>query len=168
MIATFARQDNHHSNFDQELSNLGAKLASCHISAADNLRTMIDEVVEANRKEHESTRRHFNSTVQALTTGHANQQEARKRHEQLLDSLRYDEINLRQNEISESHSRTFGWVFEGKTRDRSDSLSSWLKHGQKCFALCYTRLPAAMRRWQRKFFVHMRVRPVSDLLGTGR
>lgn len=133
MIATSARQDNHHSNFDQELSNLGAKLASCHISAADNLRMTIDKVVEANQKEHESTRMHFNSTVQALTTGHANQQEGTKRHEQLLDSLRYDDINLRLNEISESHSRTFGWVFEDETCDRWNSLSSWLKHGQSLY-----------------------------------
>lgn len=133
MIATFARQDYHHSNFDQELSNLGAKLASCHISAADNLKMTIDEVVEANKREHGSSRRHFDITVQALTTGHANQQEATKRHEQLLDSLRYDEINLRQNEISEPQSRTFGWVFEDETCDRWDSLSAWLKHGQKLY-----------------------------------
>ena len=69
-----------------------------------------------------------------LTINQAQQQELQKRQDQFLESLRFDDINARQNEISQSYPKTFGWVFDDDDVILPwDSLSKWLKHGHRIY-----------------------------------
>ena len=112
-------------------------LASCHIAAADHLKAMLDRAVEANGNEHNVTRKRiqtdFNRTVQSLTASQVQQHELQKRQEIFLESLRFDDINTRLKDISESNPETFGWVFDDETSYAWDNLSNWLKFGQRLY-----------------------------------
>lgn len=131
------QQSNRDTNLDLKLSELAKGLASCRISAADTLKTAIDEAIEADKREHEVTRTHIEShlesTVQAMTNNQTHQQELQKRRDQFLESLRFDDINVRGNEISHSSPRTFDWIFEDGMSKAWDSFSNWLQHGQNIY-----------------------------------
>ena len=128
-----SQQDSQYSNLNQQLSGIAASLASCRISTADILRTDIRSVTEANKKEHEITRTHIDSTVQALTSDQVQLKEIEERHHRFLKSLRFDDMNLRSNEISESHRETFGWIFNDETGHAWDDFNHWLRKGQKIY-----------------------------------
>ena len=133
IIALFEEQNNQHTSVYQELTALATKLDFCHISAADSLKTFINSVVESNKQEHQATRIHFNSTVKALITSQAQKQEQTIKYERFIESLRFDDINVRENEVSQSHSDTFGWVFNDDTTYPWDNLKAWLEHGQSIY-----------------------------------
>ena len=133
IVALTTQQDDRYTNVDRELTALATKLDSCHISAGDHLKTMISSVIESNKHEHQATRMHFGSTMQALTASQAQKQEDSMRYERFLESLRFDDIHVRENEVSESHSKTFGWVYDDDSKSPWDSLKAWLEHGQKIY-----------------------------------
>ena len=95
---------------------------------ADNFRTAIDRVIEADKHEHEITRTQFQSHIDST----AQQHNFRERQDRLLESLRFEDINVRGNDISLSSHGTFRWVF-GEASHSWDSLSKWLEQGQKVF-----------------------------------
>lgn len=127
MVHLTERQDDQYASVYHELTALAAKLDSCHISAGGNLKTIINDVVESNKHEHQATRMHLSSTIQALTTSQAQKQEQKMRYEQLLESLRFDDIHVRENEVTESHSETLSWVYDDNGKYPWDSLKSWLE-----------------------------------------
>ena len=133
IVALTTQQDDRYTSVDRELTALVTKLDSCHISAGDHLKTMISSVIESNKHEHQATRLHIGSTVQALTTSQAQKQEETMRYERFLESLRFDDIHVRGNEVSESHSKTFGWVYDDNSKYPWDNLKSWLEHGQNIY-----------------------------------
>lgn len=53
-----------------------------------------------------------------------------QKHVSFLRSLTFDEINLRKNEVSESHPKTFEWIFDDVIKRSWDSLSTWLISGE--------------------------------------
>ena len=128
-----SQQDSQYSDLDQQLSSMAANLASCQISTADILRTAIDSVVEANGQEHKRTRTHFETTVQGLTSSQTQRIEAKERHDRFLESLRFDDMKLRGNEITESHQETFGWIFKDKANLPWDNFYRWLQKGQDMY-----------------------------------
>ena len=138
MIACLKSQQIHQNGrVDQKIADISARLASCEISVADNMKTALDRAIVANKLEHEGTRSHIQSHVdrslQTLTIGLEQQQELQNRQDRFLGSLRFDEINSRRNDIVESSSNTFGWVFEGETSRSWASLGNWLVHGQQIY-----------------------------------
>ena len=133
MVHLTERQDDQYASVYQELTALAAKLDCCHISAGDKLKTMIKDVVESNKHEHQATRMHLSSTMQALTATQAQKQEQKMRYEQLLESLRFDDIHVRENEVTESHSETFSWVYDDDGKYFWDSLKSWLEHERSIY-----------------------------------
>lgn len=130
IVALTTQQDDRYTSVDLELTALATKLDSCHISTGDHLKTIIRSVIDSSKHEHQATRLHFGSTVQALTTSQAQKQEDTMRHERFLESLRFDDIHVRENEVSESHSETFGWVYDDDSKYPWDNLKAWLEHGQ--------------------------------------
>ncbi|KAL8792905.1 MAG: hypothetical protein Q9195_004482 [Heterodermia aff. obscurata] len=130
IVLLIKRHDHQSTNVDQELVTLAKRLESCQISTADTLQTEINSVIEANKHEHKETRLHLDGTVQALTASQAKQQEQTTRHERFLESLRFDDIHVRENEVSESHLKTFNWVYDDDGEHPWDSLKAWLELGQ--------------------------------------
>ena len=133
IVALTEQNDDRYTGVYQELTSLAAKLDSCHISAGDNLKKMISSVVESNKHEHQATRMHFGDTVQALTATQAQKQEQTIRYERFIDSLRFDDIHVRENEVSKSHSKTFGWVYDDHVEYPWDNLKAWLESGQSIY-----------------------------------
>ena len=133
IVALTEQHDDRYTSVYRELTSLAAKLDSCHISAGDHLKTMISSVVESNKHEHQATRLHFGNTVQALTTSQAQKQEQTIRYERFIDSLRFDDIHVRENEVSQSHSETFGWVYDDHVESPWDNLKAWLESGQSIY-----------------------------------
>ena len=128
-----SQQDSEYSNVEQQLSSIVASLASCEISTAGILRTAIKNVIEANKQEHERTRSHFDSTVRGWTSSQTQRNDTKERHDRFLESLRFDDMNLRGNEISESHQKTFGWIFKDDTNLAWDNFNRWLQKGQDMY-----------------------------------
>lgn len=90
----------------------------------------LQQVVEAKTKEivgsieddGKHTRQHLDNTIADTQMG---QQKAAAK-ERLLQSLRFDEINLRRNTIDASYPRTFEWIFEDSAESNWSSISKWL------------------------------------------
>ena len=133
IVALTEQNDDRYTSVYQELTSLAAKLDSCHISAGDHLKTIISNVIESNKHEHQATRMHFGDTVQALTTSQAQKQEQTIKYERFIDSLRFDDIHVRGNEVSKSHAETFGWVFDDHVEYPWDNLKAWLESGQSIY-----------------------------------
>ena len=127
-----SQQGSQYSNIEQQLSDIATSLG-CQISTAGILRTAIQSAFEANKQEHERTRAHLNSTVQGLTSSQTQRNEAKEQHDRFLESLRFDDMNLRGNEISESHQKTFGWIFKDGTNLPWDNFNRWLQKGQEMY-----------------------------------
>ncbi|KAG5660368.1 hypothetical protein KAF25_002974 [Fusarium avenaceum] len=68
---------------------------------------------------HDSMSQRFQDTAQRELS-----RDLKRHHEQLLESLRFSDMNRRKNQISENYPGTFSWVFKNKRDDsRSCSLS---------------------------------------------
>ncbi|KAL8790856.1 MAG: hypothetical protein Q9195_006181 [Heterodermia aff. obscurata] len=50
--------------------------------------------------------------------------------QRLLESLRYEDMNLRQNQIEERYDETFEWIFSQESNHPPCSLPQWLKEGE--------------------------------------
>lgn len=122
ILALSSRQDNQYSNLPQRLSKLSDDLASCRVSAAGTFKTVIDDV-----------KLHFDRTVQALMVSQAQQQKLKERQDRYFESLRFDDINVRRNEIFDHSHKTFDWIFEDKLSRSWDSLSDWLRRGHDVY-----------------------------------
>lgn len=122
------------AEINQELSKLAEDLAICNLSAAANLKTEIDRVIRANKHELEATsnriQSHIDGVLHTFITEQAHQHELQKQYEQLLESLRFEDINTRQNEVSEPNPKTFHWIFDDALEHSWDSFSAWLERGQ--------------------------------------
>lgn len=132
-----SEQCNRDIMLESKLGTLSASLASCNVSAATVLKAEIERAIEANKHEHEVTRNLMNlqigDTMQTLKTAQAQQRESRKQQEMFLESLRFDDINSRLNDVSDSNTKTLGWIFDDEISRPWDSFSDWLKHGQKVY-----------------------------------
>jgi NACHT domain len=53
--------------------------------------------------------------------------------ERLLSSLTYDDMNARKSRITESHEKTFHWIFDDTTVRAWDSFPEWLKSGERVY-----------------------------------
>ena len=115
-----------------------------HIPISDQLKLDIEKVIRANEESHALSEQHLETqimaAVNALELSQTEQrrqqvqlQQAQQQHERFLDSLSYDEINRRLNEISESHSKTFEWVFNDDVERPWDSFPAWLKGSEKLY-----------------------------------
>ena len=51
-------------------------------------------------------------------------------YDRLLQSLGFESMNLRQNEIEERHDKTFEWIYSGDPEHFGYSLRQWLKTGE--------------------------------------
>ncbi|KAL9108461.1 MAG: hypothetical protein Q9227_006795 [Pyrenula ochraceoflavens] len=120
-------------SIQDHLANVAVDLSSCNNGAAQRLKTEIEAVIEANKREHDLTRTqiqtHFDITIQQLTTTQAQQQKLKERRDQVLQSLWFEDINHRQNNISEANPRTFGWIYDESIR-LGDSFREWLERDQ--------------------------------------
>ena len=111
---------------------------SCHIPASQQLKADIEKALKANEEQHVLTRRHteahVTAAVQDLKVSHVQlHSEQRKKRisqqhqEHFLDSLTFDEVNQRMNEVSESHPETYRWAFDEDIKHPWDSFAAWLK-----------------------------------------
>ncbi|KAL9624251.1 MAG: hypothetical protein Q9160_001498 [Pyrenula sp. 1 TL-2023] len=122
------------AEIDQKLSKLASDLAVCNVSAAANLKLEVDRVIKANKRELEETsnrtQSHIDSVLHDLTTAQAHRGELQKQYETLIESLRFEDINTRQNEVSEPNPKTYHWIFDDTLEHLWDSFSAWLEGGQ--------------------------------------
>lgn len=128
-IELFTQQKSHDAAFESEVDRIAADLASCNTSAAMALKSEIAEALEANKKEHEATRNKINSHIDTTIQ----RQDLRKQQELFLESLQFQDINSRLNDVSEPNTKTFGWIFDDKIKHSWDSFNDWLQQGQKIY-----------------------------------
>ena len=93
----------------------------------------LETAIEDIKQEHEVTRQHFDSFLHTMATTRNQQAEFQKRQEIFLDSLRFDGINSRQNDVSESSPKTFDWIFHDEIGRSWDSFKTWLEHGEDIY-----------------------------------
>ena len=131
-----------YSNLEQQLSQLSANLATCHIPFSNQLQSELENAVNVNEQQHILTRQHaeaqISSAVQSLEILQEKHRSEGKmellhqqQHERFVASLTFDEINLRMNEVSSSHPQTFGWIFDDNIDSPWDSFVEWLR-GDEC------------------------------------
>ncbi len=61
------------------------------------------------------------------------QQRLQQQYDQISNSLRFNEMNTRMNDIAESHAETFHWIFEEDATGPWDNFSEWLKAGSHVY-----------------------------------
>ena len=142
-----SQQTEQYAKTEQYLIRLSGDLAKCHLPLSDQLKSEIEKVIKANEESHALSRQHLENHVTVALEGlelsrndenrqQVRLQEAQQQHERFLESLAYDEMNRRMNEISESHAETFEWVFDGSIAHlwkNSDYFSNWLTGRGKLF-----------------------------------
>jgi hypothetical protein len=77
-------------------------------------------------------REHFTSTQAAAQS----RQEHEAKRRQLLESLDDQAKNARRNQIEESHSETFSWVFNDEIQRPWDSFTEWLSCKDPTYWIC--------------------------------
>ena len=144
MEAQQAKHYTHYIKTEEQLTRLSADLAKCHLPFSDQLKLEIEKVIKANEELQILSRQHLETHVTAsldrvelLRTEQRKQQDQlrqlQQQRERFLMSLTYDEINRRLNEISESHSETFEWVFNDNDKIPWDNICAWLKGSENLY-----------------------------------
>ena len=121
-------------NLKQQLSQMSSGIKACHLAFANQLRSEIDKYILTSEAQHETTREHVTAAIQDLTLSqneHFNKekqhQHSQQQHDQFLDSLRFNEMHTRMNEVEEPHADTFQWIFEEDASRPWDSFCNWLR-----------------------------------------
>ena len=124
----------------QDLARLSTMLNACHIPIANQLRSEIEDAITANVEQHVITRQHaetqITAAMQSLKVTQDQQRcdrTAEHRSLRLLESLRFNEINSRRNEVSASHPETFQWMYEFDKTRPWDSFAAWLKEDNSIY-----------------------------------
>ena len=100
------------------------------------MKTILDDAIQASEQQHAVTRDHITTAMQDLKTS---QHDKDRRHysqqqrERFIESLAYDGINARQNDISETHPTTFEWMFDEDLETTRDVFQVWLKDEEAVF-----------------------------------
>ena len=114
-----------------KLTQLTKDLSACHLSSANALRLEISSVMNANRREHEFTRKeirsHIDHAMQKTALDLVQQKTIDSQKERLIESLRFDDIDTRNNDISLATSQTFQWIFNDEKRLSWNSFENWLR-----------------------------------------
>ncbi|KAL8925723.1 MAG: hypothetical protein Q9172_002114 [Xanthocarpia lactea] len=123
-----------------DLARLSAMLNTCHIPIADRLRSEIAKAITADKEQHAVTRQHTETHITAAMQSLKVTQDQQRcdrttehRSLRLLESLRFNEINSRKNDISASHPKTFQWMYEFDKRHPWDSFAAWLKEDDSIY-----------------------------------
>ncbi|KAL8930404.1 MAG: hypothetical protein Q9208_000587 [Pyrenodesmia sp. 3 TL-2023] len=135
-----AKQDVQSKQLVQQLSHISSNLKACESILAFQLRSEIDKCVTASQAQHEVTRKHVTTTVRDLKISHTEQlsEQSRQHHDQqqddqFLNSLLFSEMHARMNDIEESHSETFHWMFEKDATRPWDSFCNWLQTDDRLY-----------------------------------
>ncbi|KAL8911912.1 MAG: hypothetical protein Q9171_002996 [Xanthocarpia ochracea] len=115
-------------------------LEACHIPIADRLRSEIAKAITADKEQHAVTRQHTETHITAAMQNLKITQDQQRydrttehRSLRLLESLRFNEINSRRNEVSASHPETFQWMYEFDKTRPGDSFAAWLKENSPIY-----------------------------------
>ena len=144
MEAQHKKQD---TNVEQHLSQISANLEKCQLPISDRFQLVIDRAVRAGEEQHSLTRQHIEknvtdvkATIQDLEIS---QQQYRKQEaqirdhqqtcENLLRSLAFVGMNSRMNEVSDSHPKTFEWIFDDNIKRPWDSSAAWLPSSESIY-----------------------------------
>jgi len=130
--------------FETQLSQISQDLKTCHLPISTQLKVAIDEWIKFNEEQHVITRSQAKTSITDAMQGlknsqdqHYGKQEQENRRQQqrerFLDSLTFEEINRRSNEVSPSYPKTFEWVFDEDGTYRRDSFAKWLKGTEKVY-----------------------------------
>jgi hypothetical protein len=115
------------------------------VQSSARLEDMVSKEAEDTRKRNEATTRAIVGTHTAIITSttqeqlnlRAAQSASRSQVERFLQSLRFEGINARRNQIAQAQEKTFEWIFKEpnklKTNAKWDSFSSWLKSEETVF-----------------------------------
>lgn len=138
------KQEGQSKNLEQQLSQVSSDLKTCRSDFAIRLRSEIDKHITASEAQHVVTRENINAhvtrTMQDLSFSQKEQpseqtkrQHSMQQYDQIRNSLWFNEIHTRMNNIEESHADTFQWIFDDVTTRPWDSLSDWLKEGSQVY-----------------------------------
>ncbi|KAL9017282.1 MAG: hypothetical protein Q9185_005403 [Variospora sp. 1 TL-2023] len=130
-----AKQQGQSKQLEQDLSRISSDLKACQSGFPAHLRLEIDKYVTANETQHEVTREHVRTHITAAMedislshTEHLNelhrQQYDQQQYHQFINSLWFKDMHTRMNEITDSHSSTFHWIFEDDATGPWDSFST--------------------------------------------
>lgn len=123
-------------NLDSKLAQILKDLASSHLPIAENLRLAIDQIMQSDKYEHTMTRKHMDdihNNLRALVVDEGRKHETQQQKIKFLDSLSFDDLNARRNDVKESAPQTFDWVFEDDATRPWDSLGDWLKNEESMY-----------------------------------
>ncbi|KAI4263815.1 MAG: hypothetical protein L6R42_001051 [Xanthoria sp. 1 TBL-2021] len=138
------KQEGQSKNLEQQLSQVSSDLKSCRSGFAIRLRSEIDKHITASEAQHVVTREKINAhvtrTMQDLSFSQREQlseqtkrQHSMQQYDQIRNSLWFNEIHTRMNDIEESHADTFQWIFQDDKTYLWDSFSGWLKEGSQVY-----------------------------------
>ncbi|KAL9619539.1 MAG: hypothetical protein Q9160_005815, partial [Pyrenula sp. 1 TL-2023] len=136
-----SRQAQDSAKLNHALKSLEASLCSSGVVFADDIQKAIENATELQNQQAEITReritRHFENTVQTLAIHQGRDQQFQqfqREKDLFLESLRFEDINIRSNEISETSPKTFEWIFD-TTEDANpwDNFSRWLQDGKTIY-----------------------------------
>ena len=131
-------------NIALQLSQLSMQLAQCRIPVSTRLKAEVDQAIRANEEQHVITRQHVkthldvavrdiqSSQVESLSN-EAKARASQKVLDRFLKSLTFDEMNLRMNEVSNIHPKTFDWVLDAEKVGSWDNFATWLKGDEKTY-----------------------------------
>lgn len=125
----------------QQLKELSRHLSSFPSRSSDYLSAEIAKAIQASEEQHVRTRAHVSEAETHLTSQMQNirlsqdqahthreqMQRSQQQRKQFLDSLTFQETNLRMNEITASHRDTFQWIFDDDSKRPWDSFITWLR-----------------------------------------
>ena len=128
------KQEGRSTNLKQQLSQVSSDLKSCQLAFAGQLGSEIDKYVIASEAQHVTTRNHVTAAIQDLSLSqneHLNKerkhQHSQQQYDHFLDSLRFNEMHTRMNDVEESHADTFQWIFQDDASRPWDSFCNWLR-----------------------------------------
>ncbi|KAL8797253.1 MAG: hypothetical protein Q9182_007218 [Xanthomendoza sp. 2 TL-2023] len=131
-------------NLEQRLRQLSIDMNNCHIPIATLLKSEIDKNITASQIQHVITRKHAETHITAAMqnfevsqarqrTDQKEEETSRRQYDQFLESLRFDDMRSRMNEVSESHPNTFQWIFREDIDHPWDNFAAWLRGGDHVY-----------------------------------
>ena len=127
-------QEGRSTNLKQQLSQVSSDLKSCQLAFAGQLGSEIDKHIIASEAQHVTTRNHVTAAIHDLSlsqneylNNERKHQHSQQQYDHFLDSLRFNEMHTRMNEVEESHTDTFQWIFQDNASRPWDSFCNWLR-----------------------------------------
>ena len=139
-----SKQTGQQAKVERRLTQLANDLATCHLPISTRLKNEIERYIRANEEQHTITRRQIKSDLNEAMHGlgvlqgqvigrQKGESQFQQRRERLIESLRFEEINSRSNNVSTSHPETFQWIFDESRDHPWNGFRKWLNSDENIY-----------------------------------